>query len=230
MKKIMLFLAAMVCFTLAIAQNNFKKTAGFAVQFTLNDFKTPQSLRSGGVAAAIKDEDWKTMKEMSPGIALSYLQGLSDHVDFAGTLSGSFSNVPVPNKPVNSNRYLLLEAAATANLKLLTDDYFFTPFLTLGVGATKFRNYFSAFMPIGAGLQFKLGPESFLLINSQYRIPVTDNGAYNLYHAIGFAQTMERKEPKVVPPPPIPVVLVLDRDNDGIPDATDKCPDVPGLA
>jgi outer membrane protein OmpA-like peptidoglycan-associated protein len=39
---------------------------------------------------------------------------------------------------------------------------------------------------------------------------------------------MERKEPPVVAPPPMPVVL--DRDNDGVPDATDKCPDTPGLA
>jgi len=228
MKKLMLSLAAMVSLTVATAQNDLKKTSGFAVQFTLNDFKTPISLRSGGAAAAIGDEDWKNVKEMSPGIALSYLQGLSDHIDFAGTLSGSFSNVPVPNKPVNSNRYLLLEAAATANLKLLTDDYFFTPFLTLGAGASKFRGYFSAFIPVGVGLQFNLGPESFLLINSQYRIPVTDNGAYNLYHAIGFAQTMERKEPQIAAAPPLPVVL--DRDNDGVPDVTDKCPDVPGLA
>ena len=224
----MLSLAAMVSLTVAIAQNNLTKTPGFAVQFTLNDFNTPVSLRAGGVAAAVRDEDWKKVKEMSAGIALSYLQGLSENIDLQATLSGSFSNVPVPGKPVNSNRFLLLEAAANANVKLLNDNHFLTPFLSLGVGATQYKGYFSAFIPAGVGLQFKLGPESFMLINSQYRIPVTDNGAYNLYHAIGFAQTMERKEPPVVTPPPMPVVL--DRDNDGVPDATDKCPDTPGLA
>ena len=201
MKKIMLSLVAMAAFTAAIAQNDLTKTPGFAVQFTLNDFKTPASLRSGGIAAAVKAEDWSKIKEMSPGIALSYLQGLSENIDFQGTLSASFSSVPVAGKPVNSNRYLLLDLAATANLKLLNDDYFVTPFLTLGAGVSKYKGYFSAFVPAGVGLQFKLGPESLLLVNSQYRIPVTDNGAYNLFHAIGFAQTMERKETAVAASP-----------------------------
>ena len=138
---------------------------------------------------------------MAPGIALSYLQGLSENIDFQGTLSASFSSVPVLDRPVNSNRYLLLDAAATANLKLLNDNYFVTPFVTLGAGVSKYKGYFSAFVPAGAGLQFKLGPESFMMINTQYRIPVTDNGAYNLYHAIGFVQTMERKETPVAAQP-----------------------------
>jgi hypothetical protein len=167
MKKIMLSLAAMVSLTVAIAQNNLTKTPGFAVQFTLNDFKTPLSLRAGGVAAAVRDEDWKKVKEMSPGIALSYLQGLSENIDLQATLSGSFSNVPVPGKTVNSNRYLLLDVSASANVKLLNDNHFFTPFISLGVGATKYQGYFSASIPAGVGLQFKLGPESFMLINSQ---------------------------------------------------------------
>ena len=201
----MLSLVAMAAFTAAIAQNDVKKTPGFALQFTLNDFKTPVSLRAGGVAAAVRSEEWKNAKEMSSGVALSYIQGLNDHVDFVASLAGSISEVEVPNKRSNGNRFFLLEASATANVKLLTDDYCFTPFITLGAGATKYKSYFSAFIPVGLGLQFKLGSESFIMVNSQYRIPVTDNGVYNLYHAIGFAQTMERKVAPVAEVPAMPV-------------------------
>ena len=121
---------------------------------------------------------------------------------------------------------MLLEGAATLNLKLLSDKYCFTPFLTAGIGGSKYIGYYSAFMPFGVGAQVRLIDEVYLLLNSQYRVPITENGSYHFYHSVGFAANLTKKKepaPVVVPPPP---PVVLDRDGDGIPDADDKCPDV----
>ncbi|MES2880874.1 MAG: hypothetical protein V4676_01905, partial [Bacteroidota bacterium] len=156
MKKILLSLAALVMVTAAIAQDDYKKKPTFGFQFIMNDFQTAADLRSSGLSNVLKAEDWYKTKRMSPGLAVNYIQGLSNHVDFAATLSGSFLDYPVPTRLQNVDDRLLLEAAATANLKLVSDKYWFNPFLTLGIGASKYKGYFGAFIPAGVGIQIRV--------------------------------------------------------------------------
>ena len=220
-------MAAMMVCIIAIAQNDYKKSPSFAIHFIANDFQTATDLRTSSLNKVLNDGDWKKISRMGTGAALSYLQGFTNNIDFAATLSGSFVDYPVPVRGRQGNQNLLLEAAATANVKLLTDKYFVNPFLTFGVGASTYQGYFGAFLPTGVGIQVKLAPNAFFLLNSQYRIPVTENAAYHFYHSIGFAQSFDKK------PAPVATVMVpviLDRDGDGVVDAEDKCPDVAGLA
>lgn len=229
MKKIILSLLSLFICAVSFAQNDNRKLPSLGVHFFLNDFATAADIRAVGLANVIRDKQYSKIKRMAPGLAISYIQGLSTHLDFAGTLSGSFLNYNVPNaNNIDSREQLLLEAAATANLKLLSDKYCINPFITAGLGAFSYRKSFGAFAPIGVGLQFKIADGVFALVNSQYRIPVTDRAVYHFYHSAGFTSPLvKKKEPVVVPPPP---PVVLDRDNDGILDADDKCPDVAGLA
>ncbi len=227
MKKIMLSLAAFISCAIAIAQTDYKKGPTLGIHFVANDFKSAATLRNSSLATVIRNGDWKKINKMSTGFGISYTEGFSDHIDFAATLSGLFVDYPVPSRASNGNENLLLEAAATANVKLLTDQYWFNPFLTVGVGAAKYKGYYSAFVPAGVGIQVKVVPNTFLLLNSQYRIPVTENAAYHFYHSIGFAQSFAKK---VAPVAEVVVPVILDRDGDGVVDAEDKCPDVAGLA
>jgi outer membrane protein OmpA-like peptidoglycan-associated protein len=228
MKKLMLSILAMVTVGCAVAQDSYQKSPSFGIQFVLNDFKTAADLRTKGLSDLLNNKGISKVKSMSPGLAINYLQGVSGHIDFAATLSGSFLSYPVPNKTITGGEKLLLEAVATANIKLLTDKYIINPFLTAGVGASQYSGYYAAFVPLGAGLQVKITDNTFLFANSQYRVPVSENAAYHLYGAIGFVQSFGKKKEPVVEAPPIPVVL--DRDHDGVLDADDKCPDVAGLA
>ncbi len=229
MKKLMLSLLAIVVCTTVFSQNDYKKGPTLGIHFVLNDFKTAADLRATSLSTVLRDKLWSKSKRMAPGLAISYIQGLSDHVDFAGVLSASFADYPVPNKISTGKQNLLLEAAATANLKLLTDKYWINPFLTFGAGASKYKGYFGAFVPIGLGIQACITEDTYLLLNTQYRVPVTENVAYHLYHSFGMAHTFAKK--KVIIPVEIPVIpVVVDRDGDGVLDADDKCPDVAGLA
>jgi OmpA-OmpF porin, OOP family len=231
MKKILLSLFAIALFVTAFSQNEYKKSPSLGVHFVLNDFKTADDLRSVGLANVIKNKQWNKTGRMVAGMAVSYIQGLSNHVDFAGSLSGSFLDYPVPGKPTTGKTNLLLEAVATGNLKLLSDKYCVSPFLTLGVGASKYKGYYNAFIPAGAGVQVKLFDDAFLMVNTQYRIPVTENAAYHLYHSFGVAASIAKKKeaaPVVIAPPV--VEPPKDRDGDGVLDADDKCPDVAGIA
>jgi outer membrane protein OmpA-like peptidoglycan-associated protein len=100
------------------------------------------------------------------------------------------------------------------------------------LGGSKYKGYYGAILPVGVGLQVNLFDEAFLLVNSQYRIPITENAAYHFYHSFGIAGNIGKKKEVVLPPPPPPPVVEApkDRDGDGIIDAEDKCPDVAGLA
>ncbi len=231
MKKI-LFLFFIIGLAIpSFGQKDYKKRSSFGIHFFMNDFRTAANLRTAGLASVLKSKEWHKTKYMTAGAAISYIKGLNNNLDFAGTLSGSFVDYPVPGKPSRINPSLLLEGAATVNLKLFSDKYFFSPFLTAGVGASKYRGYYGAFIPVGVGAQVRLIDEVYLMLNSQYRVPVSENAAYHFYHSVGVAANLFPKkapEPEVIP---VPVVEPpKDRDGDGVLDSLDKCPDVKGLA
>ena len=231
MKKILLAFIGLGLFVSSFGQGENKKRPSFGIHFVLNDFKTAQSVRNSGLANTVNSKVWHKTNTMTAGIAISYLQGLNDHLDFVGSVSGSFLNYPNAKTPTVDPR-LLLEGTATLNLKLLSDKYILNPFLTAGIGGSKFGGYYAGFMPFGIGTQVKLVDEIFIMLNSQYRVPVTENASYHFYHSIGVAANLfKKKEPVVVVVPVIPVVEPpKDRDGDGVLDVDDKCPDVAGLA
>ncbi len=230
MKKILLAFIGLGLFVSSFAQGEYKKRPSFGIHFFLNDFKTAQSVRTIGLANTINSHKWHKTNNMNAGMAISYLQGMNNNLDFVGTLSGSFLKYP-NSKVIADDNILLLEGAATLNLKLLSDKYILNPFLTAGIGGSKFGGYYAAFMPFGIGAQVKIVDEVFLILNSQYRVPVTENASYHFYHSLGVAAPLFKKKE------PAPVVVIVpvveppkDRDGDGVLDSLDKCPDVPGLA
>jgi len=229
MKKITFSLLTLIICAASFAQNDNRKLPSLGIHFVLNDFVTATEIRANGLSNVLRDKQFSKVKRMAPGLAISYLQGVSKHVDFGATLTGSFVDYDVANSQNLAKReQLLLEAAATANVKLLSDKYALSPFITAGIGAHSYRRSFGAYLPLGVGLQLRIADGVFGIANMQYRVPVTDKAVYHLYHSIGLAAPLVKKPEPVIPPPPPPVVL--DRDNDGILDADDKCPDVPGIA
>jgi outer membrane protein OmpA-like peptidoglycan-associated protein len=224
----MLSILSIAMCAIVFGQDDYKKEPTLGVHFLFVDFETAADIRSNGLSNVLRNKEWTKTKRMTPGLAISYSQGMTNHIDISTTLAGTFTDYPVPNKAPRDSKSLLLEAVATANVKLLTDKYAVVPYISVGVGASKYRGYYSAIMPIGLGLQFRIVEDISLVLNSQYRVPVTENAAYHLYHSFGFTQALRKKAPPA--PVEVPVPVVLDRDGDGVPDADDKCPDVPGIA
>jgi outer membrane protein OmpA-like peptidoglycan-associated protein len=230
MKKIILSFLSFGLLINSFAQQDNKKLPSLGVHLFFNDFKTAAELRNGGLANVIRNKNWTKTGRMNAGLAVSYMEGLSNNLDFVATASGAFLNYPVPDK-VNTGIKFYLDVTAMANLKLLSDQYVVSPYLSLGAGVSKAGGYYGAFIPTGVGLQINLFDESFIMINSQYRIPVTENVAYHLYHSVGFAGALRKRKVIEVAPLPIPAVEApKDSDKDGILDENDKCPDIPGIA
>ncbi|MEO8569216.1 MAG: OmpA family protein [Ginsengibacter sp.] len=229
MKKLILLFIITSFFITSYAQNeSYKKTRGLGVSFILNDFETASDIRSSGLVNVIKAKNLFNTKRQHAGMAINYLSGLSEHVDFIASLEGSFLDYPIKNQPAFNENTFLLESTASVNLKLLTDKYWVTPYIDLGIGASNYKKYFAAFAPVGLGLQINFFREGFILLNSQYRIPVTENASYHFTHSVGIVSNI--KEKKDVAPKVVEIPEIKDRDGDGIVDSLDACPDAAGLA
>ena len=224
MKKVLSVLFAVYMFIpVSYGQKeNYIRPKAIGVSFFLNDFITPNRIRTTSLSSVISDKKFARMREMSPGLALQYFKGISNHVDFAGSIGGSFINYPMPSK-VFFNDHFLLEASATVNLKMTSEKYWVQPYIIAGVGGHKYRYFYGAFLPVGLGMKVNFWDEAHLFVTSTYRVPITlETSNYHLQHSIGIAGALKKKAPKVIP--------VLDRDKDGVPDNIDACPDDPGPA
>lgn len=203
------------------------RPSSIGISFIFNDFQTVQRIRSSSLSTVIREKQLGKIKDMSPGFAASYFKGLTNHIDFAGTLAGSFVENALANTNTSGDNFLM-EADASLNLKMLPDNYFFSPYLSAGVGASKYRGYYGAIVPVGAGFKFNFFQEASLFVNAKYHFPVMDASPdHHLVFSFGIAGVVGRRKAPVVKEAPQPP---RDTDGDGIIDNADQCPEVPGVA
>lgn len=229
MKKFLFSLLALSSIITAFGQDNdFKKRPALGIHFFGNDFLTPQRIKSSSLSSVLKDNQWAKFGDMNFGFAANYMKGLTNKLDFSTTLGVSFLDYPIEGKQSTGDDAALLEWDAMVHAKMLSDKYWVSPYLSAGLGASKWKGYYGAILPVGVGLQVNFFDEAFLMINSQYRMKVTNTTSNHFYHSIGFAGNIGKpREPKVLPPPPPPIDI--DKDDDTVVDSLDACPDVPGL-
>jgi OOP family OmpA-OmpF porin len=239
MKKLLFSLIAVGLSAGLFAQTmvSYKKRPTLSVNFFLKDMNTVNLIEHSSLSSVLNNSQWTKVRDMSPGLGLQYTQGLSEHVDFAGSLNGSYVKYPFSfNSGIAASQQskFLLETSAALNFKLLTDNYFMVPYISLGLGASMYGGtYFAAYAPTGAGLQFNLGEGTFVNTMFGYNIKVSNLSVNHLTYSIGIGSPLkDKKETPVVvpPPPPPPPVIEKDTDGDGIVDSKDKCPTVPGVA
>jgi len=185
MRKLFLSFCVLALSAGVSAQTSYKKRPTLAVNFVLNDFKTASTIRQSSLSSVLNNKNWSRFNQMNAGFGLQYLTGITEHLDFNSNLQLTFVDYPFQKKKPYGNETALFELDATVNAKLLTDKHFMTPYLTAGLGASKYGSNFAAFIPLGLGLQFNLGnQESFLFTNFQYRLPVTILANYHFYYYI----------------------------------------------
>ena len=95
MKKLFLLFAVICLYSTSFAQtNNYVKGKAFGASLFLNDFKSAADLRTSGIVNTIESKDFLALSHTNPGLAFNYLQGLSNHMDFAASLGGAFFKYP----------------------------------------------------------------------------------------------------------------------------------------
>jgi len=203
-----------------------------SVSFLFNDFKSAANVRATSLFGAIRDNQFGKIGEMSPGLGLNYIEGITRHYDVSITLAGSFLDYPFENRAQFNKDYFLVEGDISLRRKLFTNKYWVSPYVQLGVGASLYTGYYAAFIPAGAGLQVNFFDEAYLLLNAQYRIPVTPLSSYHFFYSVGLAGKIGRKKQnRTVEQIAMPVRSAdSDRDGDGVRDAEDACPDTKGIS
>lgn len=238
MKKFLFSLIVIGMVTTVVAQTptSYKKRPSFGLSFFMNDMYTAERISKNSLSTVMSKQQWAKGSEMTPGLSLQYFKGLTEQIDFMGSLAGTFTKYPFyPKSGVtpSTNAKFLMEVDANLNVKLLTDKYIVVPYLTFGLGASMYSGtYYAAQGNTGAGLQIGLGEGTFLNTQFLYRPAISNLAVNHLAYTIGIASPLKEKSKPVVvtPPPPPPPVVEKDTDGDGILDKDDKCPTEAGLA
>ncbi len=228
-QKLALVLASAVLTAGAMAQTPgntrpAKKPALVGIHLNAIDFKTPETLKNTSSSRIFADP-----KDMDFGFSVSYWRGLTSKIDLSLKATAMLHDYAGDRNEATTKTEMGLELEPAINIRPFNDNVFFNPFLTAGVGGGWYTGEFGAYVPAGVGLQFNFKSVTYLVLQAQYRFTLTkDDLKDNLFYSLGLLQNFGPETPAVVPPPPPPVVA--DRDNDGVPDDSDKCPDTPGLA
>lgn len=195
MKKNVGFLLAVLPFLApAFSQDDHIQRPTLGIYFFFNDFKTAADIRATSLREVLRNSQFARLKDMSPGLALNYISGLTRHFDFSTTLTGSFLDYYKQDGALLGEDNLLLEGDVSLKGKLFSNRYWVSPFLQLGTGISKFRNYWGAFIPVGAGFQVNLFDEAFFIFNAQYRVAVTSTVSNHFYYSIGIAGNIGRRK------------------------------------
>lgn len=195
MKKLLfIFFAFLLLFSPVSSQEtSYKQPATIGIHFIFNDFVTAAAIRSSSLSSVLRDKKYGKLKDMSQGLALSYGKGLSETFDFTSMLTGSFLSYPLQDRPAPGSDYLLLEADACVRGKMLSDKYWFVPYIQAGIGVSKYQGYWGTYIPAGVGIQISFFGEAYLQINSQYRIAVSETTSYHFVHTIGLVGNIGKR-------------------------------------
>ena len=174
-------------------ETDYTQQPALSIHFLLHDFETAAKIRNSSLSSVLAKKQFGKVKDMSPGLAISYSDGLSNNFDVVATLAGSFLEYPREDEPASGSDKFLLEVDASIRGKMFSDKYWFTPYVQAGLGTSIYQGYYGAFIPLGAGVQINFFDEAFVLINAQYRVPVTETVNYHFYYSIGLAGNIGRK-------------------------------------
>lgn len=195
MKKTVGFLLAVLpLLAPAFSQDDHIQRPTLGIYFFFNDFKTAAEIRATSLREVLRNSQFGKLKDMSPGLAMSYMSGLSRHFDFSTTLTGSFLDYFKQDGTLLGEGNLLLEGDVSLKGKLFSNRYWVSPFFQIGTGISKYQKYWGAFIPAGTGFQVNLFDEAFFIFNAQYRIAVTSTVSNHFYYSIGIAGNIGRRK------------------------------------
>lgn len=143
------------------------------------------------------------------GLEIAYRRNLSPYLSLAVPLKFGQANV---QDDLNNRNFFSIDGLL--RLQYYEPNNILVPYLIGGVGyVMESGGENNSQIPIGGGLDIKVGRSSYINLQGEYRISSVDNRD-NLQAGLGLIYRLGDKK--------------ADTDQDGIPDEADECPEAPG--
>ncbi|RMF25058.1 MAG: OmpA family protein [Bacteroidetes bacterium] len=207
MKKLLACLAAVACLLPASpesrAQNGDLSPHGMAAKLLFLDYGTPNSIDTLNI---------------SNGLEVSYWRYFNPFLTFAVPLKIGLANING-----SEDRTRVVSVDGIAQLNFMRHHPRLKPYGMAGLGVVaEAGGSANVQIPVGLGLNYRVGENSFLSMQIEYRESF-ETARDNLQYGIGWHYRFSLPKP---PPPPEPI----DPDGDGIPTEKDDCPTEAGPA
>ena len=176
-----------------------------------------------------------------PGLGLNFTKGLQPKLDWGATINFTMADSVMKLKNGYDSKQPLIELDFTFRYRILPPSQWIQPYISSGLGVSLFKSYLGQYFLIGGGAQMKAFENVKVLsldkvsvvVNIQRRLRMSNTISNHNIYTVGLAGNIS-KLIKERPTPTIelnsaPILKNFDRDNDGMPDSLDFCPDVAGL-
>jgi outer membrane protein OmpA-like peptidoglycan-associated protein len=197
--------------TLALTAQNENNKAGISFKKLYMDYQS----QNGGEITAFKDYDH--------GFEIGYHRNLMPNLNLIIPLKTGIVRSHT-NETGLEKRVFGLDAQV--QYQFLGNSTRIIPYAMTGIGGYgETEGMFNIQVPLSAGINFKITPQTFVNIQSEYRISFSD-GRNNLQHGLGFVYLFGNndKEPVVIEEK----IAMNDSDGDGVIDELDLCPQLAG--
>ena len=166
----------------------------------------------------------------TPALGVQFFKGIAPRLDAVVNLDLSSLKYPyyVSSKQPKATSNSIYAAMDTrVHLKLGNDDKALLPYAILGIGLAKDVANFTAYAPMGLGLQFKAKQGSFLHVFGTYNAEASKLTKMHTNYGVSYSFPLKLKEKKAIALPTAPIQV--DQDDDGVSNEIDDCPERSGL-
>lgn len=190
MKKLLFSLIALGFIFSAQAQTGGKKKASFAVRLSALDFGTASQVQNGSIGSVLNAKKWGQWGSSTKSLGANYTSQLTNQIDMYSNL-----DFAVARKPLNtqkaikvSNENLLTSFETGLNIKMFKGDYRVNPYVSAGLGIRSFAfRDFSAYAPVGLGLQIKTCKGSNLNLTTSYSTKMSKSFTPSYNYGISYS-------------------------------------------
>ncbi len=204
-----------------------QKNSLFSFHFGITDYETLYNQKQKGSSSGIIS---KTGKK-SFGIGVGWWKSLREHFDFNARYTGTFAVFPKNfiSKDTIGTASFSNELDGSMIYRFFNEKAQLNPFISAGVGAGFYNPGAGVYAPIGAGLQLHTASGFYAFLQGQWKMNLAGEPTNSyLHYSIGIAQGISRFKPPKIFIPSLAIPVILDSDDDGVPDENDDCPDEKG--
>jgi hypothetical protein len=191
MKKLLFSLIALGLIISAQAQTSMGgKKKSIAVRFNALDFGTGEKVQNGTIGSVLNAKQWGQYASTTKSLGVNYTSQYTDQVDIFANFDLGITRKPfyAPNALRRSNEDVMTSVESGVNIKMFKGDFRVNPYVTAGLGVRSFafRDY-SAYAPVGLGLQIKTCKGSNLNITTTYSTKMSKSFVPSYNYGVSYS-------------------------------------------